>query len=163
MIEHIVFRCQLLSVFAECRPCCTDTILDFRRFLVVERDFLTKIFHAFISCQYFDFHVFNFKFLFVSELMKLWLLRIFVLSGRILSPTFSVLFLISHNIFRRGSLDVANSSTSLANLRFVRQSNSRLDSGSPCLVPFRISKMLLSSSVCTDAFWSLKIFFKRLM
>ena len=64
MIEHVVFRCQLLSVFAECRPCCPDTILDFRRFLVVERDFLTLIFHAFISCQYFDFHVFNFKFLF---------------------------------------------------------------------------------------------------
>ena len=42
MLEHVVFRCQLLSVFAECRPCCPDTILDFRRFLVVERDFLTK-------------------------------------------------------------------------------------------------------------------------
>ena len=34
MIEHVVFRCKLLSVFAECRPCCPDTILDFRRFLV---------------------------------------------------------------------------------------------------------------------------------
>ena len=56
MIEHVVFRCQLLSVFAECRPCSSDSILDFRRFLVV--------FHAFISGQYFDFLVFYFEFLF---------------------------------------------------------------------------------------------------
>ena len=80
MIEHVVCRCQLLSVFSECRPCCPNSIFDFSRFLVVERDFLTLIFHAFISCQHFDFHVFTFKFLFfVSELMMLWLLRIFVL------------------------------------------------------------------------------------
>ena len=32
--------------------------------------------------------------------------------------------------------------------------NSRLDIGSPCLDPFWISKILLSSSVCTEAFWS---------
>ena len=52
---------------------------------------------------------------FVSELRLLWLLRIFVLSGWILRPTFSVLFLNSHNIFRSCSLDVANSSTSSTN------------------------------------------------
>ena len=36
----------------------------------------------------------------MSEMMVLWLLRIFVLSGWILSPTFSVAFLNSHIIFR---------------------------------------------------------------
>ena len=35
MIEHVVFRCQLLSV------CCPDSIFDFRRFLAVEQDDLT--------------------------------------------------------------------------------------------------------------------------
>ena len=40
---------------------------------------------------------------------------------------------------------------------------SKLDRGSPCLVPFLISNMLLSSSVSTDAFWSLKIFSRSLM
>ena len=61
---------------------------------------------------------------FVSELMVLWLLRIFALSGGILSPTFSVAFLNSHIIFRICSLEVANSITSSANLKFVRQSRS---------------------------------------
>ena len=40
---------------------------------------------------------------------------------------------------------------------------SRLDRGSPCLVPFLISNMLLSSSVSKDAFWSRYRFFRRLM
>ena len=35
MIEHVVFRYQLLSV------CCPDLIFDFRRFQVVKRDDLT--------------------------------------------------------------------------------------------------------------------------
>ena len=193
MIEHVVFRCQLLSVLAECRPCSSDSILDFRRFLVVERDFLTKIFHAFISGQYFDFHVFHFKFLFCVRVDGARVAENFRLIWMNPKSTFSVLFLNSHNIFRSCSLDVANSSTSSANLRFVRQSwswslrhipipfllcrrwissfseywrnvsNSKPDNGSPCLVPFRILTMLLSSSVCTDAFWSLYIFFRRLM
>ena len=51
--------------------------------------------------------------------MVLWLLRIFVLSGWILRPTFSVAFLNPHNIFRVCSLEVANNITSSANLRFV--------------------------------------------
>ena len=145
----------------------------FLSFLLVERDSLTQILHAFISCQHFDAHRLQDAF-FVSELMVLWLLRIFVLSGWILSPTFSVAFLNSHIIFRICSLEVANSITSSANLMFVKQSwpwslrwipipfffchrwisywrsvlNSSLDSGSPCFDPFWMSKMLLSSSVC---------------
>ena len=51
-----------------------------------------------------------------------WLLRIFVFPGWILSPTFSVLLLNSHNIFWSCSFEVANKSTSSANLMFVRQS-----------------------------------------
>ena len=98
-------------------------IPELREFLLVERDSLTQIFHALISCQYFDAHAIDFNmFFFVSELMVLWLLRIFVLSGWILSPTFSVAFLTPHNIFRICSLEVANNITSSANLRFVRQS-----------------------------------------
>ena len=46
-----------------------------------------------------NFHVFNFYFFFVSELVVLWLLRIFVLSGWILRPTFSVTFLNSTQHF----------------------------------------------------------------
>ena len=124
-------------------------------------------------------------YIFVTEFMLLWLLRMFVLSGWILSPTFSVASLNSHIMFRICSLEVANNITSSANLRFVRQSwswslrwipiplffcnrwissfreywkivlNNRLDSGSPCFDPLWMSKMLLSSSACTDAFWSL--------
>ena len=121
MIEHVVFRCQLLSVVAECRPCCS--IFDFCRFLLVERDFLTLIisrFH-FLSIFRYSCHQLQDAF-FVCELMVLWLLRIFVLSGWILSHTFSVLLLNSHNIFRSCSLEDASSSTSSAHLRLVRQS-----------------------------------------
>ena len=31
MIEHVVFRCQLLPVLVECRPSSPDSILDFGR------------------------------------------------------------------------------------------------------------------------------------
>ena len=65
-----------------------------------------------------------FMYLFVSEFMLLWLLRIFVLPGWILSPTFSVAFLNSYIIFRICSLEVANNITSSANRKFVRQSRS---------------------------------------
>ena len=58
------FRCQLLSEFVDSRPCSPDTALDFSRFLLVQRDSLTQIFHALISSQYFDVHVINFKMLF---------------------------------------------------------------------------------------------------
>ena len=61
MFEHVVFRCQLLSVFVEGRPSCSDPALDFQCLLLVERDSLAQIFHAFISCQYFDAHFTDFN------------------------------------------------------------------------------------------------------
>ena len=79
--------------------------------------------YAFNSCQYLDARHRR-QYACVSELMVLWLLRIFVLSGWILSPTLSVAFLNSHIIFRICSVEVANSITSSANLKFVRQSRS---------------------------------------
>ena len=56
MFEQVVFRCQLLSVFVEGRPSCPDSAPDFFCLLLVERDSLAQIFHAFISCQYFEVH-----------------------------------------------------------------------------------------------------------
>ena len=49
----------------EGRPSCPDLALDFFYcLLLVERDSLAQIFHAFISCQYFDVHVPDFKMFF---------------------------------------------------------------------------------------------------
>ena len=56
------------------------------------------------------------------NVISLWLLRIFVFPGWILSPTFSVLLLNSHNIFWSCSFEDAIRSTSSAYLMFVRQS-----------------------------------------
>ena len=92
MFEHVVFRFQLLPVLVKRRPGCPDSILDFGRLPLPERSRLAQVFHAFSSCQYFDFYVIDFHFLFcVSELRLLWLLRLFVSSGWILRPTFPVL------------------------------------------------------------------------
>ena len=55
MFEHAVFRCQLLPVLVERRPSCPDSILDFGRPLLQERNRLAQVSHAFSSCQYFDF------------------------------------------------------------------------------------------------------------
>ena len=93
---------------------------------------------------------------------------------------FSVLRLNSHNILWSCSFEDANRSTSSTNLMFVRRSlslryihipffycqrgmsssnafcktvlKSKLDNGSPCVVPFLISNMSLSSSVSTCGF-----------
>ena len=48
----------------EGRPGCSDSALYFCCLLLVERDSLVQIFHAFISCQYFDAHVIDFNMLF---------------------------------------------------------------------------------------------------
>ena len=109
------------------------------------------------------------------------------------SHLFSVLCLKSHRFFWSCSFVEANKSTSPATRIFVRQFwslspgqipillffcqrgrssfkaiwrtvlKSKLDSGSPCLVPFFISNMSLSSSVITVAFGFLYSLFKRLM
>ena len=55
MYEHVVFRCQLLPVLVKRRPGCPDSILDFGRLLLPERDHLAQISDAFTSCQDFDF------------------------------------------------------------------------------------------------------------
>ena len=48
----------------EGRPGCSDPALDFQCLLLVERDSLAQIFHAFISCQYFDAHFTDFNMFF---------------------------------------------------------------------------------------------------
>ena len=43
------------------RSSCSDTALDFQCLLLVERDSLAQIFHAFVFCQYFDVHFTDFN------------------------------------------------------------------------------------------------------
>ena len=64
MFEHVVFRCQLLPVLVECRPGRPDSILNFGRLLLQERNRLAQVSHAFSSCQDFDFNVIDFHFFF---------------------------------------------------------------------------------------------------
>ena len=64
MFERVVVRCQLLPVLVECRPSSPDSILDFGRLLLQERDRLAQISHTFSSCQYFEFYVIDFSFFF---------------------------------------------------------------------------------------------------
>ena len=120
-------------------------------------------------------------------LFKLWLLRIFVFPGCTLSPTFPVQ---SHNIFWSCFVE-AKRSTWSAKRRLVRQSwslspkqmpipffichrgrsshkptcrtllKSKLDSGSPCLVPFLISNMSLSLFVITVFFLAFEKSFQK--
>ena len=45
----------------EGRPCCSDPALDFQSLLLVERDSLAQIFHAFVLCQYFDAYYTDFN------------------------------------------------------------------------------------------------------
>ena len=53
MFEHVVFWCG--------RPCCSDPELDFQCLLLVERDSLAQIFHAFVLSQYFYAHLNEFN------------------------------------------------------------------------------------------------------
>ena len=69
MFEHVVFRCQLLPVLAECRPGSPDSILDFGRLLLLERNHLAQVPHAFSSCLYFDFYVIDFHLFFVCPIL----------------------------------------------------------------------------------------------
>ena len=73
-----------------------------------------------------------------------WLLRIFVLSGWIFSPTLSGLFLKSHIILLSCSRYVENNSTSSANRRFERQSVADLPRLQP--MPFSRQRAWSSSS-----------------
>ena len=84
---------QLLPVLVERRPGCPDSILDFGRLLLPERNHLAQVSHAFNPCQYFDLHFF-----FRVRAKAALVAENFRFSGWILRPTFSVLFLKSHNI-----------------------------------------------------------------
>ena len=64
MFEHVVFRCQLLPVLVKRRPGCPDSTLDFGRLLLLECNQLAQVFHAFTSCQDFDFNVIDLRFFF---------------------------------------------------------------------------------------------------
>ena len=46
------------------RPGCPDSILDFGRLLLLECNHLAQVFHAFTSCQDFDFNVIDLHFFF---------------------------------------------------------------------------------------------------
>ena len=46
MFEHVVFRCQLLPALVEHRPSSPDSIFDFGRLLLQERNHLAD-FHFF--------------------------------------------------------------------------------------------------------------------
>ena len=47
VFEHVISRCQLLPVLVKQRPGCPDSILDFGRLLLPERDHLAQVSHAF--------------------------------------------------------------------------------------------------------------------
>ena len=66
MFEHVVFRCQFLPVLVKCRPDSPDSISDFGRLQLHERNHLAQVSHAFSSCQYFDFNVIDFNFFFLG-------------------------------------------------------------------------------------------------
>ena len=52
---------SVLVVFVEGRPSCSDPAPDFQCLLLVERDSLAQMFHAFVFCQYFDAHFTDFN------------------------------------------------------------------------------------------------------
>ena len=77
MFEHVVFRCQFLPVLVKCGPGSPDSISDFGRFLLSERDHLAQVSHAFSSCQYFDYYVIDFNFFFCVRALVAENLRLF--------------------------------------------------------------------------------------
>ena len=62
MFEQVVFRCQFLPVLVKCRPSSPDSISDFGRLLLQERNHLAQVSRASSSCQYFEFYVSAFSF-----------------------------------------------------------------------------------------------------
>ena len=91
------------SSFSMSVPACTcetspspDSILDFGRLLLQERNRLAQLSHAFSSCQYFDFNVIDFNFLSCVRALVAENFRLFWMNPE---PTFSVLLFHSHNIF----------------------------------------------------------------
>ena len=55
MIEHVIFRSQLLSALVERRPGSPDTISDFGHLLLLESYHLAQVFRTFSSCHYLNF------------------------------------------------------------------------------------------------------------
>ena len=177
MAKAEVFRCQFLSIFVERCPRCFQPVFDVFSFLFLERDFLPEISCTVSFRQDLDFDVAD-RDLFFFDFTLSWLLSIFVLSGWVPRPTTSVLVLNSQSISRSFSNDVEKSSTSSANLRFVKQSSvlslnlmpfrfschffrsfsseycntvlkNQEDNGSPCFVPRLMGNASLSLSVRT--------------
>ena len=54
MSELVSSRCEVLSALAKRRPGSPDSISDFGRLLLQERNHLAHVSHAFSSCQDFD-------------------------------------------------------------------------------------------------------------
>ena len=59
MSEHVISRCQLLSVLVERGPGSPDSISDFGRLLLLESNRLAQIFCALSFCPCFDCNVIN--------------------------------------------------------------------------------------------------------
>ena len=108
-----------LFVFVERRLSIPGTILVLGRLLLLECNHLTKKFGTFFSGKNSTL-ILSISISFL--LFELWLLRIFVFPGWILSPTFSVQCLKSHYIFWSCSFVEANKSTPSAKRKFMRQS-----------------------------------------
>ena len=116
VFEHEVSRCQLLSVLVERLPGSPDSISDFGRLLLLESNHLAQEFRAFSSPQYFELYVIHLNFFSGVRALVTENFRLPWMDPRwILSPTFSVLLMNSHNIFWRCSLEDTNKSTSSAN------------------------------------------------
>ena len=110
MSKHVsFFDASSLPVLVECRPSSPDSISDFGRLLLLERNRLTQVSQAFSSCHCISTLMSSIS---ISFLMfELWLRRIFAFPGWIPSPTFSVLRLNSHNIFGAVLLSVQKSTS----------------------------------------------------
>ena len=91
----------------------------------MERDSLAQIFHAFVLCQYFDAHITDFNISFCVRIHAALIAENFRLVK--VNPESHFLCLASlnsHIMCRICPLEVANSITSSANRKFVRQSRS---------------------------------------
>ena len=76
MAQSVIFRGKLLTVFVERCPRCYQPVFDLFSFLLLERDFLSKISRTVSFCQNFDFdvvdrHLLSFHFVLVAEYFRL--------------------------------------------------------------------------------------------
>ena len=133
----------------EGRPSCSDPALDFQCLLLVERDSLTQIFHAFVLCQYFDAHFTDF-----NKSFCVWI------HVALVAENFRLVWVNPESHFlgcRICSLEVANSIRSSANRRSLGSLVLGRSSKFPFLSSFAIVvfRFLMSTAVpCWTASWT---------